>query len=401
MPPPSQAQQLLEAHVEYILAQLSGRPLRELIEDIVDRLFATAEEITLDEAVTREMIKATARGYAVELELSGAIPELVGDIARGLYAHPIHSRTTLGDLLPDGLFAEFLDKILEMRDLQQWIVHEAVANPVYSALASELLMEGLRGYARQGGERMRDLPGIRRASRLANQTLLRAALPLLEETLEESLRKYIQKSLQGLLDRSEDFLLGLFDEEKVRTLVLEAWDIIKDKRVADFKQGVSSLDIEEFFVIGYEAWRSLRTTPFYGALIDSGIDSFFDKYGSTSLREILDEMGITRDIAIRDAIRFAPPILTMLTKKKLLQPFIRDQLAGFYASPAVAGILGVPASTVSGAASPVPKPAVTRKSAPSGNAAKPAGKSRAGTKAAKSGAPSAPKPKKPGKSRAS
>lgn len=338
-----QAELLLDAHAEYIMAQLRGKPLQDLIEGLVDQLLANARQITLDEAVTRKMIQDTARGYAVELELSGAIPELVGDMARSLYAHPLHARTTLSDLLPDGLFVEFLDKILEMRDLYQWIAHEAVANPVYAALASELLMEGLRGYARQGSARMRDLPGVRQASRLANQTLLRAALPLLEETLEESLRKYIQRSLQGLLERSEDVLLGLFDEAKVRAVVLEAWDILKHKRIADFKEGVSSLDIEEFFVIGYEAWRSLRTTPLYGALIDSGIDCFFDKYGEATLGEILDEMGVTREIAIRDALRFAPPVLAMLKKKKLLQPFIRAQLSGFYSSPAVAGILAAPA----------------------------------------------------------
>ncbi|MDF3030784.1 MAG: hypothetical protein K0R03_1342 [Moraxellaceae bacterium] len=390
--PHPQAQLLLEAHVEYILAQLGGQPLEELIESLVDQLFENARKITLDEAVTREMIKATARGYAVELELSGAIPELVGDIARSLYAHPIHARTRVSELLSDGLFSEFLDKILEMRDLHQWIVHEAVTNPVYAALASELLMEGLRGYARQGSDKVRDIPGLRKAGRLANQTILRAALPLIEETLEESLRKYIQRSLQGLLDRSENFLLGLFDEEKIRTLVLDAWDIIKHKRISEFKEGVSSLDIEEFFVIGYEAWRELRATPIYGALIDSGIDCFFDKYGDTTLSEILEEMGVTREIAIRDANRFAPPVLAMLRRKKLLQPFIQEQLAGFYASPAVAGILAAPATAPATTAKTPAKPAATAKAAAAPKVGRPADKQPAAKKSTKAaGSPTAKK----------
>jgi hypothetical protein len=336
---PAQAKRLLDAHVDYIMSRLSGEPLQALIEAEVDQLFEDATKITLNDAVTRDMIKATARGYAVELELSGAIPELVGDIARALYAHPIHQSTTLNDLLPDGLFAEFVDKVLEMRDLQRWVVREAVANPVYASLASELLLDGIRGYMQQGSERIRKMPGMRQAGDLVNRTLLRSALPALEETLEENLRKYIQKSLQGLLSRSEHFLLELLNDDKVRNFVLEAWDLVKDRRIAEFKEGVSSLDIEEFFVIGYEAWRELRTTPFYGALIDSGIDSFFDKYGRSSLADILDEMGVTREIAVRDATRFAPHVLAMLKKKKLLEPLVRRHLAGFYDSPAVAAIL--------------------------------------------------------------
>ncbi|HEX6591392.1 MAG TPA: hypothetical protein VF050_05290, partial [Moraxellaceae bacterium] len=282
------------------------------------------------------------RGYAVELELSGAIPELVGDIARTLNEHPIHNFTTIGDLLPDDLFREFLDKVLEMRELREHIVHEAVANPVYSALASDVVMEGIRGYVQQTAERARRIPGAGRAARLG-QGLLANVLPALEENMDESLRRYLRKSMQGVLQRSEEFLLEHFHEEKVRELALDVWDILKEKRLADIKQGLGSTDVEEFFVIGYEAWRELRLTPFYSALIDSGIDCFFDKYGDSSLREILDEMGITREIAIRDAMRFAPPVLATLKKKKLLEPVIRRNLEGFYQTSAVTKILAATA----------------------------------------------------------
>lgn len=376
-----QAKRLLDAHVDYILGQLSGEPLQELIESTVDLLLAQSSHITLDDAVTRKMIKDTVRGYAVELELSGAIPELVGDIARALYSHPIHKSTTLNDLLPDHLFTEFLDKILDMRELHEWIVHEAVANPVYAALVTELVMEGIRRYLPYGSDEPRLLPG--KVSRLAATRMLRSFLPMIEETLEENLRNYIQKSLHNLLSHSEHFLLGLLKDEKVRTLVLDAWDMLKNRRVAEFMEGVSSLDIEEFFVIGYEAWRSLRTSPIYSALIDSGIDAFFDKYGDSSLREVLDEMGITPEIAIRDANRFAPHVLAMLQEKGLLEPMVRQYLSGFYLSPAVTHILSdaSPARPTAKAASTEKKvaPAVKQAATPKAKTAKPT----AGASAAK------------------
>ena len=337
------AEVLLNAHVAFIMERLHGKALQSQIEEEVDHLLADARRISLNEAVTREMIKETARGYAVDLELSGAIPELVGDIARDLYANPVHDVTTLGDLLPDDLFAEFLDKILEMRELRQRVVHEAVANPVYAALVSDVLLEGLRGYVQQGAERARRIPGASRAARLG-KSLLTTALPAIEETLEEGLRLYIRKSLEGVMLRSEHFLLDHFNEGKIRDIAMEVWDVIKERRISDLKQGVSSLDVEEFFVIGYETWRELRTTLFYGALIDGGVDSFFDKYGDSTLGEILDEMGITREIAIRDAMRFAPPVLAMLKQKKLLEPMIRRNLEKFYRSAAVARIIDSPSS---------------------------------------------------------
>lgn len=364
-----QARRLLDAHVEYLMQQLQGPALEALVAREIDELLAESRRLTLEETVTRDMIKATARSYAVELDLSGAIPELVGDIARALYAHPVHARTSLNDLLPDGLFEEFLDKFLEMRDLHAWIVHEAVDNPVYTQLATDVVIEGLRGYLQHGGQRATRLPGARQVGALGGR-LLRGALPALEETLEESLRGYLQKSMQDLLRSSEDFLLGLFDKEQVRGLVLEGWDFIKDRRLTEFKEGVSGLDIEEFFVIGYEAWRALRETPFYGSLIDAGIDAFFDKYGEATLHEVLDEMGIGRDIALGEALRFAPHVLDVLRARGMLEPMVRRHLTGFYDSGAVEAILGETAA-------PAPRTGATAKEKAESPAAPAARKPRA------------------------
>lgn len=334
----TQAAALLEAHITHTIERLHGKALQSLIESEIDHALAMGEMVTLNQAVTRDMIKDTVRVYAVELELSGAIPELVGDIARSLYANPVFETSTLNELLPDEIFSEFLDKILEMREMREWIVHEAVANPIYSALASDIVMESVRDYAQQSAARAKKIPGAAQAARLG-QSLLGAALPAIEDTLEDNLRKYIRKSLQNILNRSEEFLLSHFDEEKIRELALDLWDLVKDRPLADFTQSVSGLDVEEFFVIGYEAWREFRLTPFYSAMINGGIDSFFEKYGGSSLRELLDEMGITREIAIRDAMRFAPPVLAMMKKKNLLEPIIRRNLEGFYQSAAVLKIL--------------------------------------------------------------
>lgn len=332
---------LLDAHVEHITRQLSGKSLQHLIETEIGQILADAEHITLNEAVTPQMIKDTARNYAVDLELSGAIPELVGDIARALYANPVHDLSTVSDLLPDGLFEEFLDKVLEMREARERIVHEAVANPVYSALASDILLEGIRGYVQQGRDLARQIPGAARAARLG-QSLLSSAFPMLEESLEENTRKYVTRILDAVLQRSEHFLLNHFDEERLREIALEVWDVIKEKPVSTFRLGVSSLDMEEFFVIGYETWRELRTTPFYSAMIDSGIDCVFEKYGDTSLRELVDEMGITQDIMVNEAMRYAPHIVKMLKRKNLLDPLLRRNLETFYQSPAVLAIIEAP-----------------------------------------------------------
>ncbi len=78
---PSTAEALLEAHVQFMLAQLQGPALRERVEREVDALLGDAERLRLEQVVTREAVKETVRVYAVKLELNAGIPELVADIA--------------------------------------------------------------------------------------------------------------------------------------------------------------------------------------------------------------------------------------------------------------------------------------------------------------------------------
>lgn len=337
------AQAMLNVHVAYMSAQLSGKALQPFVENEIRNLLEDASRLTLNEVVSRDIIKETARDYASDLEISGAIPELVGDIARRVYQHPIHNFTTLNDLLSDHLFEEFLEKILEMRDLRERLVHQALANPVYSEMASNMIAEGLRGYVAAGAHRARRLPGAATVGRLS-QSFLGNAIPALEDGLEDGLKRYLRKAMQGLLERSEHFLLNKFDEEKIREIALDIWDNLKQKRVADFQRSMSALDVEEFFVISYEFWNELRQTALYAALIESGVDYFFDKYGDNNLAEILDELGITEDIMMREALRFIPPVIAVLKKKKLLEPILRRQLEGFYRSAAVQTLLSAPAN---------------------------------------------------------
>src|SRR5581483_148248 len=98
-------------------------------------------------------------------------------------------------------------------------------------------------------------------------------------------------------------------------------------------------DLEDFFVIGYEYWHSLRKTEWYVTLIDAGVDGFFDRYGTISLGELLEEIGISRDMLVADAMRFAPQAIDGLARSGLLEGMIRRNLEAFYRSGAVEKIV--------------------------------------------------------------
>ncbi len=331
------AQALLDAQVAWWLEQLDAKALAPWLEAEVDALLADAAKLKLEEVVSRASVQAVARQYAAELEPHGAIPELVGEIALGLQAHPIQKKTKLGELMPDRHFREWLDKILELHAAREAIIHSALSNPVVSAVAGDLLYRGISGYLSQSGL-TKSIPGATSMLKFGKSMLARAT-PKLDAAIESTLRKYIQQSLDATLRESEHSLKSLLTDTLLRDSALEIWAGLKGVTVAEVRSTVGVDDVEELFVIGYEHWRSLRKTSYYGAMIDTGVVGFFDKYGKTPLTTLLAEMGVTRDMILKDLLRFAPPALAALQKKKLLEPLVRRWLSPFFASQAAAKLL--------------------------------------------------------------
>lgn len=328
------ADALLDAHVAYIVGQLTGEGLRDLIAEHLDALLADAAKLKLKDVVTARMIKDTARTYAAEIELGAGLPELVTAIARELYAHKIHDRTALKDVVVHARYEEFVDKILELDTLREKLVRAAATSPIYIAFASDLLYHGIRGYIARGSEFTRGVPGAGSMMNLG-RSMLNKASPGIENTLDDNLRKYVARSVEVTSRTSAEFVLQHLNEDALRRMTREIWDKLKFEPFGSLREDLGDDDIEDLFVIGYEFWRELRRTEIYTTLIDAGVDVFFETYGHTSLTALLDEIGVTRQIMLDEAMHYAPHVLKALKRKKLLAPIVRRGLEGFYRSGAV------------------------------------------------------------------
>lgn len=329
---------LLDAHVAFVIDELVGAGLGGLIESVLDGLLADASQITLEQAVTRDMIKATARTYAIELDLKGGIPELVGEIARTLHAHPVHADTRLSDLISDRGVAELLDQALALKTVRARFVGELIASPVYENFASELLYNGIRDYIASNAI-TRGIPGARAAMSLGKAMVSRATAGF-EGAIEDGIKRHIGRTVASVSARTAQPLIDGDHDDALRDLALETWGSVRRTRLADWVGQLSSVEVEELFVGLYQTWRELRGTLFISAMIEAGIDAFFDKYGAATLAELLEDLGITRSIMLAEAMRFGPHVIAALHAQGLVEPFVRRLLAGFYTSGAAEQVIG-------------------------------------------------------------
>jgi len=328
------AEALLDAHVQFIVDELDGESLQPLIEELLDIALTDAAKLKLAEVVTPKQIKATAHTYAANLELGSGIPELVGDIARAIHASPALDHTRLGDLLGDRHFSEFLDLALEQKSAREALVRGFVKSPLFGRIASELLFNGIRGYLAQStlGD---NIPGARSMMKLGKAVLSKAAsVSGLDDTVEEGLKRYIAKSIGTVSQRSVELLVNDEGDEILRDAAQGFWKQLKPLRLGELRRHIGERVMEEVFVSAYEYWRELRKAPIYTQLIDAGIDTFFERYGKTTLKHLLDDLGIGRDLMLAEGLRFGPHAIQALKKKKLLEPTVRRLLQRFYHSGA-------------------------------------------------------------------
>jgi hypothetical protein len=330
---------LYEAHVSHTMTLLTGDGLLEHLSAELDANLANAKKLKLTQMVSKQQILATARAYAVEMPMSGGIPELVGDVARVLHAHPIHDDTKLSDIVSDSQVRDIVNKAVELHELRDKLIHDVLANPMLVELSADLISRGIKGYLAQGNAAAKGIPGASVLMGLGKSVLSKAS-PGLERSLDEGLQSYVRKSTVATLRSSEETLKAKLSDDLLRRIALDLWADIKHWPASRFRQYVSAASLEEIVVIGYEFWRGeLRHTRYYGVLLEVAIDSFFDKYSNATLQFLLDEVGVTRDMIFTELSRFAPPAIAALHKAKLLDGVVRRQLLPFYQSGRIEAVL--------------------------------------------------------------
>ena len=328
------AQALLDAQVAYALEQLTGKQLEQQIEALVDNVLQDVSKLKLGDVVTPTMIKQTAHRYAIHHEIPPAIPELVGEVARELYQLKSHDENKLFDLLSDEQFRDLMKKVVEMKDLREKIIREAVSNPIYGEMISEVLYHGITDYITKN-PLTKKIPGAQSMMKLG-----KSVMDMASPNAEAGIKKYIGQNINASLRQSEKFLIRNLSDEKITLIATDVWNEVKLSKISAFRDYVSETDIEDFFVIGFDYWRELRKTDYYRDMIDAGVDFFFRKYGNSTLNELLEEMAVDRDMIVAEAMHYAPHVLGVLGKKGLLEKAVRRQLEPFFHTEAAQKLLG-------------------------------------------------------------
>ncbi|GGO84279.1 hypothetical protein GCM10011584_01450 [Nocardioides phosphati] len=327
------AEQLLDAHVAHELDALRGERFAAQVEVELDHLLAAVGGLELEKVVQRELVTAVALKYVATFLLPGAIPEIAGEIASRVRSHPANV-VPLGELVDRARVAELVSVLAEMRGVRERVLRGLADNASLQSGVGEV-MRGIAISPLATGRRFaRMVPlvgsGIDAAEKIGAGLI---------DGADQRSREVAERAAGALLGYISTNAAETVSDDELREAVLEVWDALSVRPVGELLGAVSEGQFVELFVAVYELWLDLRTTDYIASAVSSGVEVFFDTYGTFTLTDLLAEFGLGREDLLEEALRFGPPVIEALAETGVLEVLVRRRLAAFYTSPAAQALL--------------------------------------------------------------
>ena len=332
------ADRLLDAQVEFVLAELTGERLHEVIERDAKDVLAVLDRIVVADVVSREDVKAVAHRYVAMVGDSDLIQLLATEIADGVYTLAEADEHTLGAVIGRDHVEALVGRVIGMRELRIRLIERLNESPVVATVAAWFVNRIVTDFMQVNADRAERVPGVGQlfgAGRKAAAVVRGQADRHLGDVLGNAAGRGAQFALRRLADAISDTI----DEAPLYDAVLEIWDLQAQEPMSNLREYLSREDLRELVSIIHEIWLTLRDTEYFGAAVDAGIDVFFDNYGSLTVGELLSELGVEREQVLADAQLLVPPVIEAIKGTGLLEQIVRERLEPFWDSDRVRAML--------------------------------------------------------------
>jgi hypothetical protein len=333
------AARLLDAQTEYLLAEVTGERLTEVVARDVDDLLALGTRLTVGAVVDADAVKAAGRLLLDRVGDSPLVEDMTGALSDAVYDLSASDEFRLGDVVEREQVAALLAKLLSMRQLQDRALDRMTESPLVAIVASKFVTKIVSDFLQQNRARAEKLPGMSSLLSLGTSAANKVRSPF-DRHLDQLLGDAAGKSAQYALRRTNNAIRELIHDAPLQDAGLELWDLHAGEPIGELREYLSQQDLRELVLIVRRLLVQARTSDYAGHVLDAGIDVFFERYGSRDIASLVDELGLDRDTLVAQAVRFARPVLEAAKADGTLAELIRARLEPFFTSQPVLALLG-------------------------------------------------------------
>ena len=333
----AKASALLEAHTAHLLSQASGDNLNTLLDREVGAFLDWTAQRPLNRVVSVERIQDVAVEYVLNQAPTEALITMIVTLVKAGFHSSLNDTTYVHQLVEHKNFLAMVDKVASNDKLKKDLIHQAVGNPVYAKLLSDIVYHALSDYLVNENPLAKKVPGM--------SSLMKMGKGLMDSTggnaaIESALRSYLHKNMQNIVDLSEKVLLRTLDAKQIHHVADQVWHKIKGAPLSVPQQYVKDADIDFAAKTGVDLWNHFRRTDYAAGMLKELIGVWFSQFAGRDGLSLLADVGLSRDALLKEIKLFAQPVAAELLASGFLEQRIRAQLTEFYGQEAVAAILG-------------------------------------------------------------
>ncbi|WP_040795639.1 hypothetical protein [Nocardia higoensis] len=335
--PRAMAERLLDAQVDFLLAEVTGERFAEVVARDVADVLAVAGTIGFGEVVALEDGKQTV---ATVVDLIGGSPvlaDMVGVFADAIYDHIADNDTdTLGSVVDREPVEQLLEKVLGMHQAQERILDRLTESPLVATVASKFVDKLINDFVQANRERAEKIPGVGSLMSLGQSAANRAKKAAADNTFVGDLAG---RGALFALKRTNNAIREMLRDAPVHSAAMEFWDLHAGEPVSGLREYLTKKDLHELVLLCYEIAVTTREKQYFGELVAQCVEVFYDEYRDHTLAAMLPEIGLTAEDVTAEILRYGPAVVEAAKRDGVLARLIRERLEPFYTSDVVLSIL--------------------------------------------------------------
>ena len=335
---PDRAVRLLDAQVAWLISQLSGDRLVELLAQDVTDLLAIADTLVLRDVVDAEEIKIAGHELIAAIGGSDMVEVLVPVLADAIYRLEASEEYDLGDVVDREAVSTLVSTFLSMRTLHDRAMERMTESPLAAAIATKFVQQIVTDFIAQNRQAAERIPG---ASSLFSigQSMASRAKSVSDRTLGGFIEGATDKGAQAALKRTNHAIRELLRDPQMHAAAMELWDLHANEPISGLRRYLTDKELRTLAVLIAELVVSGREGLFAQRVVDEVVDVFFARYGDETLAALLTQLGLTSQLLTEHVQTFAPPVVAAAIESGALEKLLRERLEPFFASAEVAAIL--------------------------------------------------------------
>ena len=326
------ADRLLDAQVEFVLHEISGKRLAQVIARDVDDLLDLAETLTVADVLDTDAVKTIVRRVADQVGGSELAADFVLALSDAIYELSASENYNLGDVVDREPVEALIVKVLGMQTLHERALARMNESPLVARVAQRFVSTIVSDFVAQNRQLAEKLPGGKSLFSLgtsAARTVGRVGF----------VGAAADKGTQMAIKQTTGAMRDMIKDAPLRGAALEIWDLQADEPISELREYLTAQDLRELVMLIHEIVRRARGSEFLGEAIDECVDVLLERYGERSLASLLPELGLSRDDLVADLRALLPSIIEAAKADGRLEALVRARLAPFYKSKKVQTIL--------------------------------------------------------------